>query len=348
MHAIVLREFGGPENLDYVEVDVPPLGPGESLVRVGACSVEPGLDIRTRTDGGGWPVRLPHVLGASFAGTVVASEGPNPPEAGLRALAAPMMCCGDCRYCRSGHENSCVDKRFLGIHRWGGYADFAVVPTRNLIPLGDDTSFEQAASASTSYGAAWHMVVTRGAVRSGDTILVLGASGAVGIAAAQIAQMYGAKLIIGGRNRAKLEQVAKDVEPHALVDTSGPFVDEVMDLSDGGVDLVVDTVGAATWRQSIDVLRAEGRIVCCGASSGWAVEMELRRLYRRNLSLLFSSGGTFGELQDICRLVDSRHLRPTVHAVYPLSRAADAHRDLKAQQHVGKLVLRPDGAEPDG
>jgi NADPH:quinone reductase-like Zn-dependent oxidoreductase len=339
MEAIVLYEHGGPEQLVPATLDIPTTSPGETLVRVRACGVEPGLDGRTRQNAAGWELSMPHVLGASFAGDVVSSVGPDAPPPGTRVAVSPMVTCQSCSACRSGRDNACNRRRFLGVHRWGGYAEFAAVPTRNLLPIADETSYQVAASLPMSGTTAWHMLVTRGQVRPTDIVLVLGAAGSVGMAAAQIAALHGAQVILGGRDRDKLAQVADTVEVLGCVDSSGDLRAQVVDLTGDGVDVVVDTIGAETWGASIAALRPEGRIVCCGASSGADVTMILRELYRNNLSVLCSSGGTFEDFRTVYGLLDRGRLTPRVHATYPLADAAAAHRAMSRQEHVGKLVL---------
>ena len=339
MEAIVLYEHGGPERLVPATLDRPEPVPGETLVRVRACGVEPGLDGRTRQNAAGWDLSMPHVLGASFAGEVVSSPDDDAPAEGVRVVIAPMVTCQRCTYCRSGRDNSCEDRRFLGVHRWGGYAEYAAVPTRNLLPIADGTAFEVAAAAPMSYTTAWHMLARRARVAVGETVLVLGAAGAVGIAAAQIATLHGARVILGGRDLQKLEQAADDLDVFGLIDSTSDIAGQVRDIAGHGADIVVDTIGAATWTDSIATLRPDGRLVCCGASSGGNVEMLLRDLYRSNLSILCSSGGTFEELRTVFRLIDEGRLNPRVHGRFPLAEAARAHEAMDRQEHVGKLVL---------
>src|SRR5690606_7305284 len=124
----VLFEHGGPDNLTWGDVDEPAVLEDETLIRVGAAGVEPGLDIRTRQDGAGWPIKLPHILGASMAGTVVRSVGASGPPEGTRVAVAPVISCGVCRFCRTGRDNSCQSRQFMGINRPGGYAELCAVP----------------------------------------------------------------------------------------------------------------------------------------------------------------------------------------------------------------------------
>ncbi|MBX3093466.1 MAG: zinc-binding dehydrogenase [Cryobacterium sp.] len=344
MKASVLFEHGGPEKLTLSEVDEPTVLEGETLIRVGAAGVEPGLDIKTRQDGGGWPIDLPHILGASMAGTVMRSVGEGALAEGTRVAVAPVISCGVCRFCRTGRDNSCQSRRFMGINRPGGYAEYCAVPSRNLIPIADSTSFAVAAGASVSYSTAWHSVVSRARVSPADTVFVVGSSGSVGIAAAQAAALFGARVILGGRDRRKVAPLAAEVGAAGIVDTAGDIPAQLAQLAPEGVDLVVDTVGPATWASSVAVLNPEGRLVCVGGSSGGEVGLTLRDVYRKNVSLFFSTSSPFEQLKLVYRLIDEGKLAPKVYAEYPLADAAAAHAAMVEQKHVGKVVIVPEGA----
>ena len=342
MTAVVMHTHGGPEILALERVPVPVPQAEEALIRVHAVGIEPGLDVNSRQSGGGHGIALPHVLGASFAGVVVEQGGESTAVLGSRVAVSSVLSCSECRYCRCGNDNLCARRKVLGVHRWGGYAEFATVPSRNLIPIADTTSYEVAASAPVSYGTAWRMMVTKAHVGPADLVLIMGASGAVGVAAAQIARFHGAHVILGSRRPDALSELAEDVDAVGVIDTSGDIVAQVSELAGGGVDLVVETVGAATWSSGLAVLNTDGRLVCCGAPSGGNVSLVLRDLYRRGISLDFVANCNFQELGIVMQLIDDGRLRPRVHATYPLSHVQDAHRALARQQHLGKLVLIPD------
>ncbi|WP_104118333.1 transposase [Arthrobacter sp. B1805] len=270
------------------------------------------------------------------------SKNSDLPQHGTRVAVSPTVSCAVCDFCRIGRDNSCRNKKILGVHRWGGYAEYAAVPTRNLINIPDDVSFEAAACAATSYAIAWHLVVTRGRVATTDTVLVVGAAGAVGIAAAQIAALHGARVILSGRSASRLKPVADHVGAYGVaISNTSDYETQISVLAPDGIDMVVETVGSATWDSSLSFMRSEGRIVCCGASSGHDVKMSLRDLYRKNLAILTASSGTFNDLRQVLSLFDHGRLTPIIAQTYPLSMARQAHDDLALQKHVGKLVLFP-------
>src|SRR3569833_1656148 len=235
MTAVVMRSHGGPETLGLDRVPVPVPRAKEVLIRVHAIGIEPVLDVNSRQSGGGHGIVLPHVLGASFAGVVVARGEASTAALGSRVAVSAMISCGECRYCRTGNDKLCLCREVLGEHRWGGYADFAAVSSRNIIPIADTTSYEAAASAPVSYGTAWRMIVTKGQVGPTDLVLIMGASGAVGVAAAQIARFHGAHVILGSRRPDTLSELADAVDAAGVIDTSGDFVAQVSALADGGV-----------------------------------------------------------------------------------------------------------------
>ncbi len=344
MRASILGSHGGPEVLQLSELPAPVPQPGETLIRVGAAGVEPGLDVRTRLNGAGWQLRFPHVLGASMAGTVVSSPDAAAPDPGTRIAVAPNISCGECAYCRSGRDNSCAQREFLGIHHAGGYAEFCSVPTRNLIPIADTTSFAVASSTAVSFGTAWHLLVTRARVSPADVVFVVGAAGSVGTAAAQIAALFGARVILGSRTPQNLRELADEVRALGVVDTTTDLSPQLESIAPGGVDVVVETVGSETWAGSVAALAPEGRLVCCGGASGGEVGLTLRDLYRRNLSLLFSTSSTFEDLRLVFRLVDEGRLRPRVDTVFDLADAAAAHAAVEAGGLQGKVVIVPESA----
>ncbi|WP_224400991.1 zinc-binding dehydrogenase [Pseudonocardia sp. ICBG1034] len=328
MDAVLLRTHGGPDRLVVERVPDPRPGPGETLVRVRARAVEPGLDVKTRRDAAGWPVALPHVLGTCSVGEIV--EGP---AAGGLVAVAPSITCGECPACLAGRDDTCARRTFMGVHRWGGYAELLTAPTRNLLPLPTDADPGAVASALVTFPTAWNMVVTRAAVQPGETVLVFGATGAVGVAAAQIARHRGARVLLAGRDPDRLARAAvltgADVLP-----PGGPVPSDV--------DLVVDTVGAATWPTGLAALRPGGRLTCCGGASGDEVTLSLRSLYRRNISLHLTSGGSAAELRTVLRLVGGGELAPAVGGVLPWRAAAEAHRAQESGHPLGRLVLADD------
>ena len=327
MKAVRIHQFGGPEVLTYEDVPDPQPRKNQVLVRVRACSLN-HLDVWVRK---GLPgVKLPHILGSDVAGEVVeAGEYVGGFKAGQRVLLAPMHYCGHCEKCVAGVQNRCREFTVLGNGVDGGNCELIAVPAANVIPIPDSLDFNQAASVPLVFVTAWHMLVGRAGIRPGQTVLVLGASSGVGIAAIQIAKLFHCRVITTAGDEAKL---AKGRELGA---------DYGINHYKEGVDIVVEHVGAATWDESVKSLKSGGTLVTCGATTGPNVGIDLRHLFSRQLTLLGSYMGTMGELHEGLRHVFAGRLKPVVDRVFPLSELRAAHEYLEKSQMFGKIVVNP-------
>jgi NADPH:quinone reductase-like Zn-dependent oxidoreductase len=335
MHAIRFHEHGGPEVLRYEEAPDPVWGPGEALVRVRACALN-HLDLFQRRGLQRVAIPLPHISGSDVAGDVVGGDG----EAGQRVMLQPGLSCGHCAACLGGRDNECGRYDILGYRTDGGYAEIVKVPVRNLVPIPASVTYVEAAAFPLTFVTAWHMLVTRAAVKPGDDVLVLAAGSGVGQAAIQVAALHGARVLATGGSAEKLEQArrlgAAEVIDHHAQDISA----EVKRLTNRrGVDIVVEHVGQATWQSSLRSLAPGGRLVTCGATTGPDVAVDLRFLFSRQLSLLGSYMGTKSELLSAARFFFAGRLKPVVDRTFPLSAAAEAQRHLEAARHFGKIVL---------
>jgi NADPH:quinone reductase-like Zn-dependent oxidoreductase len=340
MKAIVIREHGGPEVLRLEEMLDPVAGPGEAVVRVRACALN-HLDLWTRRGLPGRSIAFPHILGNDIAGEVAALGSPADVRVGQRVLVSPGTSCGRCRMCLAGEDSSCRQYRILGYLLPGGYAEYVGVPLANLIALPDGAPFEEAAAFPLVFLTAWRMLVTRAKVRPGEDVLVWAAGSGVGMAAVQVAKLFGARVIATAGTEAKLARArelgAEDVVNHHTADV----VAEVRRLTGKkGADVVVEHVGEATWERSILALAHRGRLVTCGATTGARGATELRYVFSKQLSILGSYMGSKAELLDAATLYFSGKLRPVVHAVLPLADARRAHEMMEASEHFGKIVLR--------
>lgn len=343
MKAVVIHTHGGPEVLRYEETADPKPGPSEVLVRVSACALN-HLDVWNRKGLAGRSPALPHVLGNDIAGVVEALGSPvEGVAAGQRVLLSPGTSCGRCRACLSGEDSFCRQYRILGLQIPGGYAELVVCPAANLIPLPASFSFVEAAAFPLVFLTAWRMLVTRARVRLGEDVLVWAAGSGVGMAAVQIAKLFGARVIATAGTEAKLEQArflgADDVVNHRTADVAS----EVRRLTGKkGVEIVVEHVGEATWERSILSLAPRGRLVTCGATTGPRGVTDLRHVFAKQLSIMGTYMGSKAELLQAADLFFARRLRTVVHAVLPLEEARRAHEMMEASEHFGKIVLRVD------
>jgi len=331
MKAVRFHQHGGPEVLRYEDAPDPQPAEGRAIVRVRACALN-HLDLWERRGLDRVKLPLPHISGADVAGEVLGT--------GQRVMLQPGLRCGACAACRRGDDNQCVRYDVLGLRSDGGYAELISIPLENLIPIPATLDFITAAAFPLTFLTAWHMLVTRGRLREGDVVLVLAGGSGVGQAAIQLARHFGARVFAtsapekAARTRAL---GAEQVFDHYSVD----FSKEVRRLTDGrGADIVVEHVGEATWDRSVRALATGGRLVTCGATSGFAASLDLRHLFARQLSLLGCYMGRFAELDSAAQLLFDGRVTPVIDEVFPLERAADAQRRLENKGQFGKVVLQ--------
>ena len=345
MKATLFTDHGGPEVLRYDDVDDPSVGPGEVLVKVGAVTVNHGPDTMVRSGTFRLPIPLPHISGSDPAGEVVSvGEGVDDSLLGQRVAVEPIVACGECDFCAAGAgENYCRAWTLLGVHRWGGRAEYVVVPARNLVPLPDNVGFEQAACLGMAYLTSYHGLVRKAQIRADDTLLVLGAGGGVGVAAIQIAKDAGARVIAATAESWK-EERARSIGADVVVNDSSPdWPSAVLEATRGrGVSVVFDNVGPATWPLSLPLLDRAGRFVCSGATTGAELSVDAISLYRNHVTAYFYMCGPRADLAELVRLVGKGRIDPVIDSRYPLSDAARAEGRMAACEQFGKIVLVPD------
>ena len=341
MRAAVTLRHGGLEEIDLREVAVPRPGPGDVLVRVAAAGCN-NTDLWTREGAygapdapAGWlgPLDFPRIQGGDVAGTVVAAGDSESAElVGSRVLVDPA------NYDGSGPD--ALPDDILGSERDGGFAEYVVVPALRAHPVDDSPlSDAELAALPIAYGTALGML-ERGSVAHGHTVLVTGASGGVGLAAVQLARARGARVVgvCSGEKGAAVRAAGAD----AVVDRGrARVIADADEAAPEGYDAVIDVVAGPTVASGVGLLRPGGRWVVAGALGGWAVDLDVRRLYLANLSLVGSTMHTpriFDRLVDIAR---SGAVRPTVAATFALEDMAEAQRQLAQRHHVGKLVVVP-------
>jgi NADPH:quinone reductase-like Zn-dependent oxidoreductase len=340
MKAVRIHQFGGPEVLQYEDVPEPQPRKDQVLVRVKACSLN-HLDLWVRK---GLPgVKLPHILGSDVAGEVVETgEYVTHIKPGQRVIVAPMHFCGGCVKCLAGQQNQCREFTVLGNAVDGGDCELIAVPAMNIIPIPTVLDFNQAASVPLVFVTAWHMLVGLAGVRPGQTVLVLGGSSGVGVAAIQIAKMFHCRVITTAGNEVKLQQAQALGADHGINHYQQKISEEVRRITNKeGVDIVVEHVGAATWDESVRSLRTGGTLVTCGATTGPEVKIDLRHLFARQLRMLGSYMGTMAELNEVLGHVFAGRLKPVLDRTFPLSEIRAAHEYLENSQMFGKVVVNP-------
>ncbi len=340
MKAIVISQHGGPEVLHYADVPEPLIGANDVLVRVRACALN-HLDLWVRRGLPGRAVPFPHIPGSDISGEVAKiGENVKNVRVGEKVLLAPGISCGECPQCIAGRDNFCKDYVLFGSTIHGGYAEFVKSPAVNVIPIPGHLSFEQAAAIPLVFLTAWHMLFGRAHLEPAEEVLVIAAGSGVGSAAVQIAKATGARVIATVGSEAKRAK-ATEVGAHEVLLHGGEFAREVKKLTKGrGVDVVFEHVGAATWDQSVYSLAHGGRLVTCGATTGFETKINVGYLFARQLSILGSFMGQKSELCAVLELFERGLLKPVIDCVLPLERAAEAHRRLENREQFGKVVLR--------
>jgi NADPH:quinone reductase-like Zn-dependent oxidoreductase len=341
MRAMALKAHGGLDRLELMDLPRPDPGPGQVLIRVKACALN-HLDLFVRE---GWPgldLGMPHILGSDISGVVERwGEGVEGLKAGQPVVINPGLSDRTCEYCRRGEDSLCVDYKIVGEHIPGGYAEFVAVPADNVIPIPAGQAFEEVAAVPLVFMTAWRMLIHRAKLKPAEDVLVVGIGGGVSSAAIQVAKVAGARVFAVSRSEQKLKR-AEELGAEILIDSSrGDFSEEVWKQTNKrGVDVVVENVGEATWKQSVRSLALGGRLVTCGATTGPRGEVDIRRLFWRQLSLIGSTMGSHTDLTDVLKLVWSGRLRPVVDSIFPLEEAREAQKRLEAAEQFGKIVLR--------
>jgi NADPH:quinone reductase-like Zn-dependent oxidoreductase len=323
------------------DIPEPKIRPDQVLVRVRACALN-HLDLFVRAGIPGMKFTMPHILGSDIAGEVVAvGELCERVKPGWRVLLSPGTSCRQCEACLTGNDNLCRRFTMFGYGIDGGNTELLAAPEYSVIQIPDDLSFEQAAATPLVFVTAWHMLMGRARLQPGEDVLVLAASSGVGTAAIQIAKMFQCRVIATAGGEAKLAKARELGADHAIDHYQQDISAEVKKLTGKrGVDVVIEHVGVATWQKSLESLAPAGRLVTCGATTGFDAKVDLRFLFSKQWSLLGSFMGTMGELHQVLKFVFRKQLKPVIDRVYPLEEIAEAHRHLEDKQQFGKVVVR--------
>jgi NADPH:quinone reductase-like Zn-dependent oxidoreductase len=326
VQAVRIHEDGGPEVLVLEEVPDPRAGPGEVLIRLRASALN-HLDVWIRK---GLPsVPKPRILGADGAGVVEAlGDGVSGFEIGERVVINP------------GVEAAGGAIHVIGEHGDGTNAELIAVPATNVYPIPGDLSFEEAAAFPLVFETAYRMLVTRARLQPEEWVLLWGIGSGVSTAGLAIAKALGARTIVTSSSDEKLAR-ARELGADVTVNHADGDVKAAVKEGTGGhgADVVVDHVGEATWRTSLDVAAREGRIAVCGATSGPNPPAALHRVWWKQLTILGSTMGTKTDFEGAYALIADGRARPVVDEVVPLAEIRAAHARLEAGEQLGKIVL---------
>ena len=342
MRAAIIRAHGGLDAIAVEEVPDPIRRHGEVRVAVRACALN-HMDLWARRGLPGFTFPLPLVPGCDVAGVVLEVDDGDTLKPGDEVVLQPGTSCGACARCVSGDDHLCHDYGILGETRDGGCAEQIVVPRPNILPKPANLTFPEAAAYPLTFLTAWHMLVDRVAIRPGEWVLIHAAGSGVGSAAAQIARLFGARVLATAGSPDKCER-ARAVGAEAAIDyrADPDWSRTVREITGGrGVDVVFEHVGAATFESSIKCLARGGRLVTCGATTGGRVKLHLQRLFFKNRAVLGSTMGRRGELFTITEHMAAGRLVPQVDRVLPLDNIREAHQVLEERQVFGKVVVTP-------
>jgi NADPH:quinone reductase-like Zn-dependent oxidoreductase len=342
MRAVIFKKHGGISELEEAYMPVPEPGANEVLVKVHACAIN-HLDLWNLSGALNVKVTLPHILGCDVAGEVVA-KGKKVRGVPMNApvIVAPGISCGKCRHCLGGWDSLCPGFNILGFQTNGGFAEYVKVPARNIIPVTKRFTMEEWSSVPLVFLTAWHMLITLAGIKKKETVLIHSAGSGIGSAAIQVAKLMRCRVLttVGSAEKAKL---AASLNPDEIINRAEKdFAAETMRLTRGkGVDVVFEHIGGETFTKSVPCLKKHGRLISCGATAGRKVELDLRTVYAKQLSILGSYMGGIPELQRVIRRIKAGRLKPVVDSVYPLRQARQALKRMNDRENFGKIILKP-------
>ncbi len=327
--------------LEVGEREAPEPGRGFVRLAVGAAALN-HHDLWTLRGVGVAPASFPRTLGCDVAGRVD-KYGPDTPEnypVGTEVVAHAVITCGSCDACLGPDETLC--RRFALLTEGpyeGTLAQYCLIPAKNLFSIPHSLTIEEAACLPTAYLTAYRMLFTKGALRPGGTVLIQGAGGGLSTAAERLALAAGLRVLVSSRSQEKRDAALRRGVHHTVA-TGREAVSEILALTDGeGVDVVIESVGEATWSTSLRALRRGGAIVVAGATAGAEPPADLRRVFWRQLRVLGSMMGTRAEFRELLAMVAASGVRPLIDSAVPLAQAGEAFLKLESGQATGKLVV---------
>jgi NADPH:quinone reductase-like Zn-dependent oxidoreductase len=338
MKAAVL-ETRGRDGLFLRDIAAPARRTGEVLLRVHAAGLN-RVDLYMRDNGVGITHKLPMTLGVEAAGVVVETDPGSALKPGQRAVVYSNAFCGACRYCLAGDQPLCLRAHIMGEHRDGGFAEYVVMPERCVLPLPEHADLAAAGALLAAYITAWRMLFGKRALRPDETLLVAGVGGGVAVACLQLARHAGARVLVTSSSDAKLERAASLGASGGINYRREKVAKRVMELTGGeGVDMVIDSSGAASWDDSLRSLRRGGRLVTCGATTGSNPPADLQRIFIRQLEVYGSTGGSIEECRQLIALFAAGAIKPVIDQRFSLAELPAAFDRLEHGEQFGKLVV---------
>jgi NADPH:quinone reductase-like Zn-dependent oxidoreductase len=340
--ALAFHQHGGLDTLGYQDVADPKIGDGDVLVRVRAAALN-HLDLFVREGLPGLTLPMPFWTGCDIAGEVAeVGAAVTDVRVGDRVAVNPNLSCGRCEFCRKGEHSLCVKYGILGEHTHGGLAEYVKVEGRHVVTLPQHVSHEHAAAFILVNMTAWRMLVTQARLRAGEDLLILGVGGGVSSAAVQVGKLCGARVWVTSSSDDKLERARALGADECINYATDDWVRVIGEKTGRrGVDVVLENVGAATWKGAIRTVAKGGRIVTCGATSGPIAETDIRLVFWKQLSIIGSTMSNDAEFHTVMSQLFDGRLVPVVDTVMPLRDGVDAQRRLAEGRQFGKIVLVP-------
>lgn len=343
MKAAYFKKHGELNEVEIGELETPELRPNDVLIetRYGALN---HLDLFVIRGWAGLKLALPHVIGADGSGIIkeVGSEVTTV-AIGEKVTINPTLSCGKCQHCLSGNQVFCKEFSILGENRWGTFSEFIKIPEVNVLKVPNNFPLDKAAAAPLTFLTAYRMLITQGRLTQGDYVFIHGAGGGVSSAAIQIAKLYGATVITSTSTPEKIEKAKSLGADHVInymenKDFSKYVYSELTHRR--GIDIVIDSVGQATFPVSLRLCRPGGRIVTCGVTSGPTTQIDLRNIFWKHLEIKGSTMGNQKEYREVMDLIFQNKLNPIVDKTFPLDRAREALEYLGGGIQFGKVLLQ--------
>lgn len=340
MKAATIQSHGSTDEISIQDVPAPAPSDDEVLLEVEAAAVN-HLDLFVCQGMPGLSLEFPHILGSDAVGTVV-DQGENVDRwsEGDRVVINPGLSCGTCRHCQGGEHSLCESFHLIGEHRDGTFAERVTVPEQNCEKVPAFLEPEEAASFSLVFVTAWRMLMTRGDLQPGETVLIHGIGGGVSQAALKIASSMSCECIVTSSSEEKLRK-ARDLGASRMIQyTTEDVAERVEDFTEGrGVDLVVENVGKATWNTSQKCVRKGGRIVTCGATTGFDPATNINRIFWKQINILGSTMGSHSDYRGVLDWMNVSRRTPEIDRVYSLEEVSEAEKRLEAGDQFGKIVI---------
>jgi NADPH:quinone reductase-like Zn-dependent oxidoreductase len=342
MKAVQIHAHGGIEQLQLDDIAEPCVKPSEVLVEIKACGLN-HMDLWVRKGLPGIKIALPHIPGCDISGVIseLGSEV-NGFKVGDEVIVSPGTSCGNCAHCWQGNDSLCRHYGIIGETSNGGYTERISIPAQNILAKPKNLTFEEAAAMPLVFLTAWHMLVHQGKIAPGMGVLIHSAGSGVGSAAIQIAKLFNATVITTAGSNDKLVKAKELGADYILNYREEDWSQKVKEITHKhGVDLIVEHLGGEIFEKSTRLLCKGGRLITCGATTGYQVSLDLRYIFFKQLKILGSTMGSKGELLEVMKHAKSGHLKPVVDRTFPLKEAQAAQKYLEERKQFGKVLLIP-------